>query len=71
MSSEGPPPVFDGEDFVYWKIRMEAYLEAIDEGVLTTTVTGFLEIVNKDAPTPYERQYEKFNAKARNILFRA
>jgi hypothetical protein len=26
----GPPPIFDGDDFPYWKIRMEAYLEAID-----------------------------------------
>ena len=31
MSSEGPPPVYDGEDFPYWKIRMETYLEAVDE----------------------------------------
>ena len=30
---DGPPPVFDGDDFPYWKIRMEAYLEAIDIGV--------------------------------------
>jgi hypothetical protein len=24
---DGPPPVFDGDEFPYWKIRMEAYLE--------------------------------------------
>jgi hypothetical protein len=28
-----PPPVFDGDVFPYWEIRMEAYLEAIDIGV--------------------------------------
>jgi hypothetical protein len=32
-SGDGPPPVFDGDDFPYWKIRMEAYLEAIDISV--------------------------------------
>ena len=70
MSSERPPPVFDGEDFPYWKIRIETYLEAVDENLYTAAVKGFPEIVKKDAPTPTEQQYEKFNAKARNILFR-
>ena len=70
MSSEGPPPVFNGEDFPYWKIRMETYLEAIDENVYTAAVVGFPKIVKKDAPTSAEQQYDKFNAKARNILFR-
>ena len=23
--------VFDGEDYSYWKVRMQAYLESIDE----------------------------------------
>ena len=31
---DGPPPVFEGDDFPYWKIRMKAYLEALDIGVL-------------------------------------
>jgi len=70
MSSEDPPPVYDGEDFPYWKIRIETYLEAVDENLYTAAVKGFPEIVKKDAPTPAEQQYEKFNAKARNILFR-
>jgi hypothetical protein len=34
---DGSPPVFDGDDFPYWKIRMEAYLEAIDIGVYKAT----------------------------------
>jgi hypothetical protein len=29
FDGDGPPPIFDGDDFPYWKIRMEAYLEAI------------------------------------------
>ena len=27
---DGPPPVFEGGDFSYRKIRMETYLEALD-----------------------------------------
>jgi hypothetical protein len=29
---DGPPSVFDGDDFPYGKIRMEAYLEADSTG---------------------------------------
>jgi hypothetical protein len=29
----GPPPIFYGDNFSYWKIHMEAYLKAIDVGV--------------------------------------
>ena len=65
-----PPPIFEGDDFPYWKIRIEAYLEAIDVGVLRAATQGF--------PTPRypanlhggEVHYEKWNANARNTLFR-
>ena len=67
---EGPPPVFDGEDFAYWKIHMESYLEAIDTNLHTTVITGFPAMADKDMPTPTELTYDKWNAKARNILFR-
>ena len=30
---DGPPPIFEGDDFPYWKIRMKAYLEALDVGI--------------------------------------
>ena len=38
---DGPPPIFEEDDFSYWKIRMEAYLEAIDVGVYRATTHGF------------------------------
>ena len=38
---DGPPPIFEGDDFPYWKIRMEAYLEALDVGILRATSQGF------------------------------
>jgi hypothetical protein len=40
---DGPPPVFYGDDFPYWKIRMEAYLEVIDIGVYKAATQGFSE----------------------------
>ena len=36
-----PSPIFEGDDFPYWKIRMEAYLEALDVGVLRAASQGF------------------------------
>ncbi|WVZ85243.1 hypothetical protein U9M48_032190 [Paspalum notatum var. saurae] len=66
---EGPPPVFDGNDFPYWKICMESYLEALDPLLHAAAITGFSEITDKDKPTSSEQSYEKWNAKARNILF--
>ena len=42
MSHEdGSPLIFEGDDFPYWKIHMEAYLEALDVGVLRATSQGF------------------------------
>ena len=51
--------MFDGEDFPYWKIRMESYLEAIDPLLYTAAVTGFPTVVDKDKPTTSEQNYEK------------
>ena len=31
---DGPPPILEGDDFPYQKIRMEAYLEALDVEIL-------------------------------------
>ena len=38
---DGPPPIFEGDYFPYWKIRMEAYLEALDVGILRAASQGF------------------------------
>jgi hypothetical protein len=40
-SGDGPPPIFDGNNFPYWKICMEAYLETIDIGVYKAATQGF------------------------------
>ena len=56
---EGPLPVFDGEDFPYWKIRMESYMEAIDSLLYQAAITDFLEIADKSNPTTSEQNYKK------------
>ena len=38
---DGPPPIFEEDDFPYWKIRMEAYLEALDVGIFRVVSQGF------------------------------
>jgi hypothetical protein len=67
---DGPPPVFDGDDFPYWKIPMEAYLEAIDIGVYKAATQGFPEPRDHTNLVEEEYNYEKWNAKAKNTLFR-
>ena len=38
---DGPPSIFEGDDFPYWKILMKAYLEALDVGILRAASQGF------------------------------
>jgi hypothetical protein len=71
MSHEdGPPPIFEGDDFSYWKICMEVYLEAIDVGVYIATSQGFIKPKDPANLVGDEVHYEKWNAKARNAIFR-
>ena len=67
---DGPPPIFEGDDFPYWKIRMEAYLEALDVGILRASSQGFPTPKNPAQLQGDEVNYEKWNAKARNTIFR-
>ncbi|XP_066334443.1 spindle pole body component 110-like [Miscanthus floridulus] len=67
---DGPPSMFDGDDFPYWKIRMEAYLEAIDVGVLRAATQGYPQPKDDTNLTDDETNHVKWNAKAKNTLFR-
>jgi hypothetical protein len=69
-NGEGPPPIFEGEDFPYWKIHMEVYLEAIDVGCLRATTEGLSEIKDPANPVGDEEKYDRWNAKAKNALYR-
>jgi hypothetical protein len=62
--------MFEGDDFPYWKIRMEAYLEAIDVGVYKVMAQVFPKPKDAACLEGDEVNYEKWNAKARNAIFR-
>jgi len=62
---DGPPPFFEGEDFPYWKIHMESYLEAIDVGVLRSASQGLPKPKDPKNLTLSEQDHEKWNAKAK------
>jgi hypothetical protein len=64
-NGEGPAPIFEG----YWKICMEAYLKAIDVGCLRATTEGLPKV--KDPANPVgDEKYDRWNAKAKNALYR-
>ena len=65
-----PPPIFERDNFPYWKIRMEAYLEALDAGILRAASQGFPKPKDPTHLQGNEINYEKWNAKARNTIFR-
>ena len=68
---DGPPPIFERDDFPYWKIIMEAYLEALDVGILRAASHGFPRPRNPTQLQGNEVNYEKWNAKARNTILEA
>jgi hypothetical protein len=69
-NGEEPPPIFEGDEFPYWKIRMEAFLEAIDVGCLRAATEGLLEVKDPANPVGDKEKYDRWNAKARNALYR-
>jgi hypothetical protein len=68
-NGEGPPFIFEGDDFSYWKICMEAYLEAIDVGCLRAVTEGLPKVKYPTNPVGDEEKYDWWNAKARNALY--
>jgi hypothetical protein len=68
---DGPPPVFYGDDFLYWKIHMEANLEAIDVGVYKAATQGFPELRDPANLVGEEFNYKKWNAKAKTLFLEA
>jgi hypothetical protein len=56
---DGPPPVFEEDDFSYWKICMEAYLEAIDVGEYKDAAQGFTKPKDPATLVGDEVHYEK------------
>jgi hypothetical protein len=67
---EGPPPVFEEDDFLYSKIHMEAHLEALDVGCLRAATDGLPTPKDPKNLVGEEEKYDRWNARARNALFR-
>src|SRR5438105_8077734 len=51
---DGSPPVFDGSDYQYWKVRMAYFLEAAGMDVWRVTVEGYTPPEVPHAPTAEE-----------------
>jgi len=40
------PPLFTGENYPFWKVRMQIFLESVDRGIWDTVVNGPFVPVN-------------------------
>ena len=66
------PPLFDGINYAYWKVRMRAFLQSLDEKVWQAVKIGWTK--PKEAPADWDEAKIKavnFNNRALNVLFSA
>ena len=42
------PPLFDGTNYVYWKVRMKVFLQALGEHVWQVVEVGWIKL--KETP---------------------
>ena len=66
------PPLFDGINYAYWKVRMRAFLQSLDEKVWQAVEIG--QIKPKEASADWDEAKIKaanFNSRALNALFSA
>ena len=66
------PPLFNGTNYAYWKVRMRAFLHSLDERVWQVVEIGWTML--KEAPTNWDDakiKVENFNTRALNALFSA
>ena len=64
------PPLFDGTNYVYWKVRMRAFFQSLDEKVWHAMEIGWTK--PKEASTDWDDAKIKMvnvNSKALNALF--
>ncbi|MQM09076.1 hypothetical protein Taro_041944 [Colocasia esculenta] len=63
------PPLFDGEDYTYWKTRMEFFLQGLDYQIWSIVEEEDLLVTNdKDKWTEDDKKKISFNCKAKSIL---
>jgi len=68
MASLGKIPVFAGEDYAYWKVRMRAFLQSMGAEVWEITKNQVYEVLAVRT-TPLQVSEHEPNAKADNALF--
>ena len=64
------PPLFDGINYAYWKVRMRAFLQSLDEKVWQVVEIGWTK--PKEAPIDWDDakiKVSNFNSRALNTLF--
>ena len=61
------PPIFDGSNFVYWKVRITAYFQSLGTEVWDIVEIGYTFPSATPTDTAGKKQYET-NAKAINTL---
>ena len=66
------PPLFDDTNYAYWKVRMIAFLQSLDEKVWQAVEIGWTKPT--EAPVDWDDAKIKvvnFNSRALNALFSA
>ena len=61
------PPIFDGSNFVYWKMRIIAYLQSLGTEIWNIVEAGYTFPSVTPTDTAGKKQYET-NAKVVNTL---
>ena len=62
MASLGKIPVFSGEDYAYWKVRMRAFLQSMGADVWEITTNQLYEVLAVRT-TPLQVTQHEANAK--------
>ena len=61
-------PIFDGNDYVYWKERMRIRLQAINIELWQIVENGYT-IQHPDAPNSVDKAMLQLNAQAKDIIY--
>ena len=66
------PPLFDDTNYAYWKARMRAFLQSLDEKVWQTIEIGWTKPKESSADWDEAKiKVANFNSRALNALFSA
>ena len=64
------PPLFDGTNYAYWKVRIKVFLQALGEQVWQAIEVGWIK--SKEAPVDWDEATiitKNFNSRALNAFF--